>query len=212
MKKFIYLFLLMVCLLPLNASAHVRHTERKNADIVADYVYQKADLKGKIDYSVFKKAFIAYNKTRGKKKSLLTIIDYSMPSTEKRFYVIDLKSNKLLYRTYVSHGENSGRLIADDFSNRVNSHKTSLGTFLTEGTYHGGNGYSLKLNGLTRGENDNALKRFIVIHGAKYVSESFIKRNGYLGRSWGCPAIPTYLTKKIIDTIKGGSVIFAYAK
>ena len=201
----------MVCLLPLTASAHVLNTEHKNTDIVADYVYQKADLKGKIDYNVFKKAFVAYNKTRGKKKSLLTIIDYSKPSTEKRFYVIDLKSNKLLYRTYVSHGENSGLLMADEFSNSVNSHKTSLGTFLTEGTYNGGNGYSLKLNGLTRGENDNALKRFIVIHGAKYVSKSFIKGNGYLGRSWGCPAIPTYLTKKIINTIKGGSVIFAYA-
>ena len=211
MKKVIYLFLLMVCLLPLTASAHVLNTEHKNTDIVADYVYQKADLKGKIDYNVFKKAFVAYNKTRGKKKSLLTIIDYSKPSTEKRLYVFDLKSNKLLYRTYVSHGENSGLLMADEFSKRVNSHKTYLGTFLTEGTYNGGNGYSLKLNGLTRGENDNALKRFIVIHGAKYVSKSFIKRNGYLGRSWGCPAIPTYLTKKIINTIKGGSVIFAYA-
>lgn len=201
----------MVWFLPLNASARAINTERKNADIVTNYVYQKAALKGKVNYTVFKKAFIAYNKTRGKKKSLLTIIDYSKPSTEKRFYVIDLKSNKLLYRTYVSHGMNSGLVRADEFSNRINSHKTSLGTFLTEGTYTGGNGYSLKLNGLTRGKNDNALKRFIVIHGAKYVSESFIKQNGYLGRSWGCPAVPMKLAKKIIDTIKGGSVIFAYA-
>ncbi|GAD29321.1 conserved hypothetical protein [Photobacterium leiognathi lrivu.4.1] len=176
-----------------------------------NYVYQKAHLKNQINYNVFKQAFIAYNKTKGKKKSLLTIIDYSKPSTQKRFYVIDLKQNKLLYKTYVSHGMNSGLLKANEFSNRVNSHKTSLGTFLTESTYNGGNGYSLKLNGLTRGKNDNALKRYIVIHGAKYVSESFIKRNGYLGRSWGCPALPEALAKKIINTIKGGSVIFAYA-
>ncbi len=201
----------MMCYLPFQASAHVLNTERKNADIVVNYVYQKAHLKNQINYNVSKQAFIAYNKTKGKKKSLLTIIDYSKPSTQKRFYVIDLKQNKLLYKTYVSHGMNSGLLKANEFSNRVNSHKTSLGTFLTESTYNGGNGYSLKLNGLTRGKNDNALKRYIVIHGAKYVSESFIKRNGYLGRSWGCPALPEALAKKIINTIKGGSVIFAYA-
>ncbi|WP_419237734.1 murein L,D-transpeptidase catalytic domain family protein [Photobacterium leiognathi subsp. mandapamensis] len=211
MKKAIYLIILMMCYLPFQASAHVLNTERKNADIVVNYVYQKAHLRNQINYNVFKQAFIAYNKTKGKKKSLLTIIDYSKPSTQKRFYVIDLKQNKLLYKTYVSHGMNSGLLKASDFSNKVNSHKTSLGTFLTESTYNGGNGYSLKLNGLTRGKNDNALKRYIVIHGAKYVSESFIKRNGYLGRSWGCPALPEALAKKIIDTIKGGSVIFAYA-
>ncbi len=201
----------MMCYLPFQASAHVLNTERKNADIVVNYVYQKAHLKNQISYNVFKQAFIAYNKTKGKKKSLLTIIDYSKPSTQKRFYVIDLKSNKLLYKTYVSHGMNSGKLKANEFSNKVDSHKTSLGTFLTENTYNGGNGYSLKLNGLTRGKNDNALKRYIVIHGAKYVSESFIKRNGYLGRSWGCPALPEALATKIINTIKGGSVIFAYA-
>lgn len=211
MKKAIYLIILILFYLPLTASAKVNHTERKNADIVADYVYQKANLKGKIDYDVFKQGFIAYNKTKGKKKPLLTIIDYSKPSTKKRFYVIDLKQNKLLYRTYVSHGMKSGLLRADSFSNKVDSHKTSLGTFLTATTYHGGNGYSLKLNGLTRGKNDNALKRYIVVHGAKYASESFIKRNGYLGRSWGCPALPIAVAGKIIDTIKGGSVIFAYA-
>ncbi|OZS41644.1 peptidase [Photobacterium sanguinicancri] len=142
---------------------------------------------------------------------MLTIIDYSKPSTQKRFFVIDLKKNKLLYHTFVTHGVNSGGKVANRFSNVVNSKQTSLGTFLTDTTYQGGNGYSLKLDGLTKGINDNARRRYIVIHGADYANESFIKRNGYLGRSWGCPALPKALSKSIINTIKGGSVIYAHA-
>ncbi|MFB1077111.1 murein L,D-transpeptidase catalytic domain family protein [Photobacterium damselae] len=215
MKKALALLLLMFSYMPLQAYAsnvvhHHSYTERKNSDIVVEYVYEKAKLNGIVDYEAFKKGFNAYNKIKGKKKSLLTIIDYSKPSNEKRFYVIDLKRNKLLYKTYVAHGVNSGLLMAKNFSNTVDSHKTSLGTYLTATTYNGSNGYSLKLQGLTRGKNTNALKRYIVIHGAKYATEAFIKHNGYLGRSWGCPALPPQLARKIIDTIKGGSVIFAY--
>ncbi|PSV60602.1 peptidase [Photobacterium profundum] len=200
--------------MPIQASAsNVKSSSysNNNADIVVQYVYKKTNLEGVIDYAIFKQGFNAYTNTKGKKKSLLTIIDYSKPSTEKRFFVIDLKNHTLLYNTYVSHGVNSGGKMAKNFSNTVDSRKSSLGTYLTSTTYNGGNGYSLKLDGLTAGINDNARRRYIVIHGADYATETFIKRNGYLGRSWGCPALPKKLSKKIIDTIKNGSVIFAHA-
>ena len=215
MKKAIYLFLLVFCYLPLHVSASNIHNntynENNNPDIIVEHVYNEANLKGIIDYQVFKSGYNAYYNAKGRKKQLLTIIDYSKPSTEKRFFVIDLSTNKLVYKTYVSHGVNSGGRNASRFSNTVNSKQTSLGTFLTDTTYYGGNGYSLRLDGLTRGVNDNARRRYIVIHGADYATESFIRRHGYLGRSWGCPALPRGLSRKIIDTIKGGSVIYAHA-
>ncbi len=173
--------------------------------------YLEAKLEGVVDFHLFKEAYIAYEHTKNRKKSVLTIIDYSKPSTEKRFYVVDLDKNELIYHTYVSHGVNSGKKQATKFSNVVNSRKTSLGTFLTDTTYYGSNGYSLRLDGLSAGLNDKARERYIVVHGAKYANPSFIEKNGYLGRSWGCPALPESLTRDIIDTIKGGSVIYASA-
>ncbi len=173
--------------------------------------YLEAKLEGVIDFKLFKDAYHAYENTTNRKKSILTIIDYSKPSTEKRFYVVDLDKKELIYNTYVSHGMNSGKKKATEFSNVVNSRKTSLGTFLTDTTYYGSNGYSLRLDGLSAGLNDKARERYIVVHGAKYANPSFIERNGYLGRSWGCPALPEALTRDIIDTIKDGSVIYASA-
>ncbi len=173
--------------------------------------YHEANLDGIIDFKLFNEAYHAYENTKNRKKSVLTIIDYSKPSTEKRFYVVDLDKKELIYKTYVSHGVNSGKKKATAFSNVVNSRKTSLGTFLTDTTYYGSNGYSLRLDGLTSGLNDKARERYIVVHGAKYANPSFIEKNGYLGRSWGCPALPEHLTRDIIDTIKGGSVIYASA-
>ncbi len=173
--------------------------------------YKQAQLEGVIDFQLFSDAYIAYKETLDRRKSLLTIIDYSKPSTEKRFYVVDLKKKQLIFNTYVAHGVNSGETVAKRFSNIINSRKTSLGTFLTDTTYYGSNGYSLRLDGLTSGVNDKARERYIVIHGADYANESFIKQHGYLGRSWGCPALPTKLSQEIIDTIKGGSVIYASA-
>lgn len=215
MKKAINLFVLIFLFLPITTFASKIHSNtysnNNTPEPLIDHVYQQANLKGVIDYQVFKEGYQAYYQAKGRKKQMLTIIDYSKPSTEKRFFVIDLHQNKLIYRTYVSHGVNSGGRKATRFSNRVNSRQTSLGTFLTDSTYYGGNGYSLKLDGLTRGINDNARRRYIVVHGAKYATESFIKRHGYLGRSWGCPALPTGLSRQIIDTIKGGSVIYAHA-
>ncbi len=174
-------------------------------------IYKQAQLEGVIDFQLFSDAYVAYKETLDRRKSLLTIIDYSKPSTEKRFYVVDLKKKQLIFNTYVAHGVNSGETVAKRFSNIINSRKTSLGTFLTDTTYYGSNGYSLRLDGLTSGVNDKARERYIVIHGADYANESFIKQHGYLGRSWGCPALPTKLSQEIIDTIKGGSVIYASA-
>ena len=152
--------------------------------------------------------FIQRNKLHN--NDLLTIIDYSRPSSQKRLYVLDMRSGKILFNTLVAHGHNSGFEQATEFSNDEASHKSSLGFYITMGTYTGANGYSLKLKGCEKGINDNALDRAIVFHGAEYVSESFIRDNGYLGRSYGCPAVPVAIHKKIIDKIKNGSCMFLY--
>lgn len=143
-------------------------------------------------------------------KNLLTIIDYTKTSCEKRFYTIDLDNLTLKYHTYVSHGRNTGNNRAIDFSNIPHSNQSSLGFYITAETYSGKHGYSLRLDGLEEGYNSNARRRAIVIHKADYVSESWIKKYGRLGRSQGCPALPQELSKDIIDTIKDKTVVFAY--
>jgi hypothetical protein len=141
---------------------------------------------------------------------VLTVIDYSLPSTVPRLWVFDLESRALLFRELVAHGKNTGADMATDFSNRRGSKQSSLGLFLTAGTYYGKNGYSLKLHGLEEGVNHLALERTIVLHGAWYVSEEFADRQGRLGRSWGCPAVPTDVARELIDTIKDGTYLFIY--
>lgn len=141
---------------------------------------------------------------------LLTVIDYSLPSTQPRLFVFDVEQRVLLFRELVAHGKNSGENLTTRFSNRESSLATSLGLFVTEGTYMGANGYSLRLNGLERGFNDHAMSRAIVMHGAPYVSASMAKKFGRIGRSWGCPAVSPKVAKKLIDTLKDGSPIFAY--
>ena len=173
-------------------------------------LYKKMKLTDKMDYELFEDAISGYDKINSKKNNnILTIIDFSKPSTEKRFYVLDMEREKILYETYVSHGVNTGNLTADNFSNVVDSKQSSLGFFLTNETYFGKNGYSLRLDGLEPGVNNNARRRAIVIHGADYAKPDFINKTGRLGRSWGCPALPSDLSKEIINTIKDGSVIFA---
>jgi hypothetical protein len=140
----------------------------------------------------------------------LTVIDYSKPSSERRLWVFDLKSKELVYEELVAHGQGSGANMATQFSNEDESHQTSLGLFVTRDTYVGKNGYSLRLDGLDRGVNDRARDRAIVMHGAPYVSEQFVKANGRLGRSWGCPAISAVVAKQMIDRVKGGGLVFAY--
>ena len=142
--------------------------------------------------------------------SIVTIIDFDQPSYNKRMYIVDLESHQLLYQTYTSHGRNSGKDYATSFSNTPSSNKSSLGFYVTSSTYYGANGYSLKLIGKEKNINDNALARAIVIHGADYVSENNIDNMGYLGRSFGCPALVPKLTRPIIDLIKNGSCLFIY--
>ena len=143
---------------------------------------------------------------------LLTVIDYSLPSTKPRLWVLDLANGKVLFRELVAHGQGSGDNYATRFSNQPDSHQSSLGLFLTGGTYTGGNGYSLKLRGLESGVNDLAESRYIVMHGAWYVSPEHARSHGRLGRSWGCPALPQESAGPVIDTIKDGSFLFVYGK
>lgn len=142
---------------------------------------------------------------------VLSIIDFSLPSTAKRLFIIDMQNGRLLFNTFVAHGRNSGILMATRFSNRVNSFMSSLGFYVTGDPFMGRNGYSLRLQGVEHGWNDHALSRSIIMHPADYVSQEHIRRYGYLGRSEGCPAIPEALDQPIIDEIKGGSCLFLYA-
>lgn len=141
---------------------------------------------------------------------ILTVVDYSLPSNEKRLWVFDLHNKKILFHTYVSHGIKSGRLVSNYFSNRYNSRASSLGIYRTEKTYYGREGLSLKLTGLDNGFNDHALNRAIVIHAGWYMDENFIKKYGRAGRSWGCPALPHELATTIINTIKENSLFLVY--
>ena len=144
------------------------------------------------------------------KKPLLTIIDYSKPSSEKRLWVVNMNSGKVMYHTHVAHGSGSGNNKAERFSDNHGSHQTSIGVFVTGKTYQGKHGTSLTLHGLEKGINGNAARRAIVMHSAHYVSDSMIKSTGRLGRSWGCPALNPKDAKPIIGSIKEGSLVFAY--
>jgi len=142
--------------------------------------------------------------------SILTVIDYSLPSTERRLWVLDLARRRLLHEELVAHGRGTGENIASRFSNEPGSRQSSLGLFVTRDTYLGRHGRSLRLEGLERGVNDRALDRAVVIHAASYVSEEFAARHGRIGRSWGCPALAPEVASHVIDTIRGGSAVFAY--
>ena len=142
--------------------------------------------------------------------SVISIIDFSQPSNKKRLFIIDLKNYKVLFNTLVAHGRNTGREWATSFSNQNSSFMSSPGFYITRETYEGKNGYSLKLQGLERGINDNAYERGIVIHGADYVCDAFVNAQGYIGRSQGCPAVPVQTNRPIINTIKNGTCLFVY--
>ena len=162
----------------------------------------------------FDLALKGYNKLLKKRlvhnKNIITVIDFSKPSDQKRLFVIDLRNNKLVYQSLVAHGRKSGLEYATDFSNETDSHKSSIGFYITLQTYSGDHGYALKLKGCEKGFNNKAYDRAIVMHGSEYVTEQFLKSNGYLGRSFGCPALPEKMNKKIIDVVKNGSCLFIY--
>lgn len=142
--------------------------------------------------------------------SLLTIIDFSLPSSIDRFFVINLLNNRVIFKSLVSHGRNSGDLYANRFSNNMQSHESALGFFITGKSYQGGQGYSLQLQGVDTGYNDRTQVRGIVIHAASYATRNYVTRYGRLGRSFGCPALPPELSRPIINLIKDGSVLFSY--
>ncbi len=150
------------------------------------------------------------DKGRLSNESIISIADFSQPSTNKRLYVIDLENYKVLFNTWVAHGRNSGREVTTSLSNQPSSYKSSPGFYITGETYNGNHGYSLRLDGVEKGINDNALERAIVIHGAEYVNPSFVKAQGYIGRSQGCPAVPVSLSTPIIKAIKDGTCLFIY--
>ncbi|WP_118976303.1 murein L,D-transpeptidase catalytic domain family protein [Taibaiella koreensis] len=183
----------------------------------ADQVYNQIDF-GKnepLSREVFRKAYTGYLNLKEAGKldqahAMLSICDFSLSANVKRLWVIDLERARVMFHTLVAHGQGTGEEFAVNFSNRENSHQSSLGFYVTEETYDGDNGYSLKLNGMDNGYNDAAYSRAIVMHGADYVCESYIRDNKRLGRSWGCPAIPVTQSKAIINTIKEGTCLYIY--
>jgi hypothetical protein len=141
---------------------------------------------------------------------VVTVIDYTKPSTERRLWVFDLAHSRVLFEELAAHGKNSGDLRAVRFSNTPNSLMTSLGAFLTGDTYIGQHGLSLRLQGLEKGVNDNSMERALVIHAAAYVNDAIAKAKGRIGRSWGCPAVRPEISRSLIQTVQGGTLVLAY--
>ena len=185
------------------------HSLSKSND--AFQMYQECALENILSFDVFRLAMTGLGKIdQLETRKIITIIDFSKPSTRERLFVIDLENKQILYKSLVSHGQNSGYNMAIRFSNAPRSRKSSLGFFMTAETYSGKYGYSLKLDGLEPGINDNARPRGIVIHGADFVSQEVVRETGLLGRSFGCPALPVNSARKKIDKISKGSCLFIY--
>jgi hypothetical protein len=180
------------------------------AEVYCKSVYCDSGLEGKLDYEIFQRALHGMDELCAPRTDILTIIDYTKPSCDRRFYVIDLVNRKLLFLTLVAHGKNSGELNCTRFSNRPRSLQSSPGFFLTAETYTGRQGYSLRLDGMEPGINDMARARAIVIHGADYVAQHYVNDVGYIGHSFGCPAVPLEVNAKIINLIKGGTCLYIH--
>jgi len=223
LKKLLFLFMVFLGIhfpLLFAKPGHFSNTlPAKENSAVSDTIssaYDKIGLEAAgLSKMAFESALKGFEKLRSIGKisnsHIVTIADFSKSSTLKRLFVIDMDQEKLLFNTYVAHGQGSGEEYARKFSNVPESFKSSPGFYCTTTTYEGKHGYSLKLEGLEPGINDNASERAIVIHGADYVSSQYIRDHGILGRSWGCPAVPQSLKKPIINTIKNGSMVFIYS-
>lgn len=225
MKTFatgIYLFACLTVLLSFNTFESVESSEKplKKAEgsaksLFFQSIYHRISAAGaNLSEEVFLLALNGFDKLQAQGRlsadSILTIIDFTKSSREKRLFVVDLKAQELLISSVVAHGRNTGAEFAKQFSNKPESYQSSLGFFVTGKPYQGSNGYSLVLEGLEKGFNDKARERAIVMHGADYASEQVIRHKGYLGRSLGCPAVPKQVNKKTIETIKGGNCLFIY--
>ncbi len=186
-----------------------------NAEITSGSLYASLDLGAKgLSKEAFLYAYRGYLKLQQQKKihegAFLTICDFSQSANRKRLYLIDMTNQTLVLSTYVAHGRNSGAEYATSFSNRPESLQSSLGFYVTRQTYYGGHGLSLRVEGVEKGYNDNALQRSIVVHGADYIGDSRLRNSPYMGRSFGCPAVPAKESANIINTIKDGSCLFIY--
>lgn len=212
MKRSFVPFLVMLLAVPVagssfplpDFSARARATALAQSPELKDVINPKAlDMAMRGYHNLLRQGLI-------RKEGILTLIDFDKPSDTERLYVIDIANARILHSDLVAHGRNSGMEYATMFSNASGSNMSSLGFFITEGTYHGKNGYSLALRGMDPGINDKAASRGIVIHGADYVSRGYIDQNGYLGRSFGCPALSQESYRKVIEMIKDGSCLFIY--
>ncbi len=230
MKNFVYFCLISFCLASFSSYSQAsKPISPKITEIIKDSLFAPhdnfeyaikrlyIDIKGSehnLDFKAFRYAYIGYQnmklKNKLNEKRLLSIIDFTKDSDKKRFYTIDLEAKKILYYTYVAHGKKTGMSSSTYFSNENESHKSSLGFYITGKTYNGDAGFSLKLYGDERNYNSNAYKRGIVIHTADYMNEDFFQKNGRYGRSLGCPVLPTDIYKQVIETIKEGTMVFAY--
>jgi hypothetical protein len=197
-------------------SANTRNnlSEKKWDSYVSNLFHSLEGEKKNLKFQVFNKALIGYYNLKNQKKlsdkNLLSVVDFSLPSNVKRLWIINISSGKVLYNSLVSHGKNTGTVIAKEFSNDPETHKSSLGFYVTGDTYYGKHDLSLKLIGMDPTFNCNALDRSIVMHGAKYVSDDWIKKYGMLGRSFGCPAIPMEISKEVITLLQQGTCLFLY--
>jgi hypothetical protein len=197
------------------AEKAAKRAEMRMILATAATIYDEMDLEDSgLSRKAFESAWTGFYKLKKKgllrRTNILSICDFSQSSSNQRLYVIDVRNRRMLYRTYVAHGINSGEEFANSFSNQMESCKSSLGFYVTSTTYNGANGLSLRINGLDRGFNDNAGKRAIVIHGAGYVSQRILHKYGVMGTTFGCPAIPTEMTTQIIPVVKNGSCFFIY--
>lgn len=195
--------------------AAARQAELKMIGMEAHILYEELQLSNEgLDEKVLQYALVGYHRLLKRNEiqnpDVLTICDFGQSSSEKRMYVIDLTTKKLLSRNYVAHGISSGSEFASSFSNSPESHKSSLGFYVTRNTYEGENGLSLRLDGFDRGYNTLAAERSIVIHGAPYVSDRILEKYGVMGTTFGCPAIPEELTRELIPVLTGGSCFFIY--
>lgn len=191
--------------------------KRQMAEEAFEKIYEQIEWNNfaRPSYQLFRKGLVGFlNISREEtinEKNILTLIDFSLPSSKKRLWVINLDEKKVLFHELVAHGRNSGNLYAEEFSNVKNSNTSSLGFYLTGEKYHGKYGLSLRLDGQEKGFNDNARARAIVLHGADYASEAFVKAQGRLGRSFGCPAVPFENKDALVEAIYDRTVLFIYA-
>jgi len=210
MRVIVLIFVFLVFTMP--GFAGSSHDLPGETSVDARYIYDQIDNQS-ISFEAFDLAFRGWNELKDSldlADNVISVLDFSQPSSEKRFYLIDLDTRQVVYQDYVAHGKNTGNLMAEKFSNTPHSNQSSLGFYKTAETYHGKHGLSLRLDGLEKGINDKARQRAIVIHSAKYAEASFIKKYGRLGRSFGCPALPAQNYDEIIDLIKGGTLLFIY--